>query len=200
MLTPHAGLRKKRTAQSQGRKAVASGRNFEAIVKATHDAYARNGLGVVAKLHPETAGPPNARRFVAPGAVDYMGALTLDGLGTNVVPVAFDAKATSNCATWTLDTRPKAREVEQRQLRFLLEFARYGAAFLLIYDRGLSTAFLIHGDGLRQLHDAGAVPLRAKQRDGAYSTPWPDVRLANVGDIARGLPALDYRPLLGLTL
>lgn len=197
MLTPHSGLRKDPKAQAQGRKAVKSGRSFEVLLSQTHATYRHLGVGCVAKLHPETAGPPNARRFVGPGAVDCMGVVRRLDNPNDQEAVAFDTKSTKNCATWTLDTRPKAREVEQRQLRFLLDFARSGGlAFLLIYDAGLEVAFLIREDGIRELHDTGAVPLRAKQRDGTFTTRWNTVRLATAAEIARGAPPLDYRPEL----
>jgi penicillin-binding protein-related factor A (putative recombinase) len=195
-LIPHAGLRKKAGAVRQGRAAVASGRSLEAMLERTHAAYARGDYGVVTKLHPETVGPPTARRFKSPAAVDYLGWLRTPAWGTyppgTSFPVAFDAKATGGAATYTLDTRPRALEVERRQLRFLTEFSQGGTVFLLVYDRPLEMAFLVGLDGIRELLRTGRTTLRSKHRDGTVTSPWPQCYATGVAGLARGLPPLNY--------
>jgi penicillin-binding protein-related factor A (putative recombinase) len=133
-------------ARAQGAIAHAAGAAFEDQLEAACQFYRGHALvgaryvsvhrfpgtvpaGVIARGHPKVAGRPGSLRYVAKGAVDFVGCYTPSAEGP-AVPLAFDAKVVTGDASFSVAAR------DRHQLDFLLAFrAAGGFAAYVLHDQ-----------------------------------------------------------------
>lgn len=142
---------------ARGAAARQSGASFEGELEATHRAYRRAELAVIARAHPPVGGIPGQLYYAGKGDVDYVGHV-------RGIPVAFDAKSEAGAASYKHDAG------ELHQLDFLLDWRdRGGVAFLLLVDRPAGALYLV--DDLLRLRQCASVPLRTHARGKSLSVP-----------------------------
>lgn len=163
--------RKDPGAQIGGTTARRSGRSFEDAIAAVNAWYDRTGEASIEKVNPPTDGWGPTLRIAGWATVDYVGSYRPFPRSDPdyTVPIAFDAKVITDCASFGLKSVPnteggRARRRLLSQVNHLIEKrARHGyRTFFLLYDEAIETAWVC--DQLDTLSKGGSVPVRTKRR------------------------------------
>lgn len=199
----------------QGAKARHVGRTLEAYVQSSCDYYARSGLGLFTKGHPEVGGKPGEMYFARKSKVDYQGTAVGRVLDVEQVPlltqgtcdpivvttpnqhwrpvtvaVAFDVKSVADRASFSVDDR------DRHQTEFLLAHRsfheKHGLPHLtgyLLIDQKRRRAWWC--TDLKRLYTGSAVPFRVQRGEGDFC---PSLPILSNNLMLPPVPFLDFSP------
>lgn len=156
------------------RRQVRTGQDAEAALEATVFVYRQyrwdagrrtfrrrqadeGPTALLARAHPKAVGKPGQMRFVAKGAVDWIGLMDM-GADERPLPIAFDVKSVQGATSFHVP--PK----DAHQLAFLQDWqAAGGIAFYLLLDQRVGMGWLLGlNDELAQLGTGERVTFSAR--------------------------------------